>query len=145
MAPIKIRNLREAELRDLRELWTRAGLGFRPKGRDSMSNLRRQRRDDPSLFLGAFDGKRMIGAVIASDDGRKAWINRLAVSTEARGKGIGTELIRRCESTLRRRGRHIFCVHIEHDNPESMKLFETNGYKRETEIFYFTKRDTKEY
>ena len=145
MTCIRMRPLKETELEDLRELWIESGLSFKPKGRDSKSNLRTQRNRDPSLFVGAFDGKRMLGAVIASDDGRKAWINRLAVVPDARGRGIATALIEHCEGILRRRGRHIFCVHIEHDKSESMRLFETCGYKREKEIFYYTKRDTKNY
>jgi len=145
MTHIKMRPLKESELEDLGNLWAASGLSFKSKGRDSRSNLRRQRKEDPSLFVGAFEGKKMLGAVIASDDGRKAWINRLAVGPDARGKGVAKALIRHCEEKLRSRGRHIFCVHIEHDNVESMKLFEKEGYRREDLIFYYTKRDSKDY
>jgi len=145
MTDIKIRPLKESELKGLSKLWTESGIHFKVRGRDSPPNLRRQRRSDPELFVGAFEGKKMLGAVIASDDGRKAWINRLSVVPEARGRGIATALIRHCERTLRRRGRHIFCVHIEHDNPESMYLFKKEGYDREDLIFYYTKRDSKDY
>lgn len=145
MTDIEIRPLKESELKVMGKLWTESGLHFKVRGRDSPPNLRRQRRSDPDLFVGAFEGKKMLGAVIASDDGRKAWINRLAVAPEARGRGIATALIRHCERTLRRRGRHIFCVHIEHDNPESMYLFKKEGYDREDLIFYYTKRDSRDY
>lgn len=145
MTGIKIRPLKESELPRLRELWIASGLSFKPKGRDSPSNLRQQRRNDPAMFVGAFEGQKMLGAVIASDDGRKAWINRLGVMPDARGRGIATALIKHCEKVLRRRGRRIFCVHIEHDNPESMRLFAKEGYHKEDLIFYFTKRDSKDY
>jgi len=145
MKDVKIRPLKESELTRLYELWTTAGLHFKSKGRDSMSNLRRQRKADPSLFVGAFEGSSLVGAVIASDDGRKAWINRLAVTPQARRKGVGTLLVRHCELILRKRGRGIFCVHIEDDNPESVRLFAKEGYSRELNIFYYTKRDSKDY
>lgn len=145
MRAAKIRPLKESELVELRSLWTDSGLHYRAKGRDSLPSLRKQRKSDPPLFVGAFDGDKMVGAVIASDDGRRAWINRLAVAPEARGRGIATALIRHCEKVLRRRGRHLFCVHIEHDNPESMKLFTKEGYKRENLIFYYAKREREDY
>ena len=87
----------------------------------------------------------MVGAAIASDDCRKGWINRLAVHPKARGKGIGGSLIRYCEGILRKRGRLLFCVHIEDYNKESMEVFGHHGYKKEEGIFYFTKRESDDY
>lgn len=142
---LKIRPLKSNELVSLRRLWAESGLPFKPKGRDSMENLRRQRLRDPRLFVGAFDGNKMVGAVLASDDGRKGWINRLAVVPDARGKGAATQLIRHCEGIFRKRGRRLFCVHIEAYNTESIALFEREGYAKEEEIFYFTKREREDY
>jgi ribosomal protein S18 acetylase RimI-like enzyme len=145
MNKITIRPIKESELTVLVGLWVESDLHYKVKGRDSTANLKRQRKDDPDLFVGAFEGKRMVGAAIASDDGRKAWINRLAVLPEARRKGVASMLIRHCEDVLRQRGRHIFCVHIEHDNPESMRLFDKVGYRREDQIVYYTKRESDDY
>jgi ribosomal protein S18 acetylase RimI-like enzyme len=133
------------ELASLRALWTESGLPSRPKGRDSLANLRRQRLRDPELFVGAFIDQKLVGAVIASDDGRKGWINRLAVAPDARRRGIGTLLIRHCEDILRSRGRPLFCALIEAYNHESMRLFEHAGYIKEKDIFYYTKRENVEF
>lgn len=141
----KLRALRPAEIELLGKLWTAAGLPFRPKGRDSLKNLRRQRLRDPQLFVGAFQGSTLIGAVIASDDGRKGWINRLAILPSARGRGIATMLVRHCEDILKKRGRLLLCVHIEAYNTESLKLFKHLGYNKEEDIFYCTKRTDSHY
>jgi GNAT superfamily N-acetyltransferase len=82
---------------------------------------------------------------LCSDDGRKGWINRLAVLPEYTGKGIATALINQSEKALGRRGMHIFCIHIEGDNADSMRLFENAGYHRELDIFYYTKRERSTY
>lgn len=140
-----LRPIKPGELQILRGLWKEAGLPSRPKGRDSLANLRKQRLRDPELFVGAFTEGRLVGAAIASDDGRKGWINRLAVSPKARGRGVGGLLIRYCENILRKRGRLLFCVHIESYNKESMQVFEHYGYRKEEDIFYFTKRESDEY
>jgi len=142
---VTVRPLRESELNALVRVWKISGLPYRAKGRDSLASLRRQRSSDPELFVGAFEERKLVGTVIASDDGRRAWINRLAVIPEARGRGIATVLIRYCEKVLRRRGRRLFCVHIDHDNPESMNLFAKEGYRREELIFYYAKRDREDY
>jgi ribosomal protein S18 acetylase RimI-like enzyme len=140
-----LRPLKAKELASLITLWKEAGLPSRPRGRDSLSNLRRQRLRDPELFVGAFIGSRLVGAAIASDDGRKGWINRLAVAPGARRRGIATLLTRHCEDILRSRGRPLFCALIEAYNHESMKLFEHLGYCKEEDIFYYTKREDAQF
>lgn len=142
---LRIRNLKSSELNAMRRIWTAAGLSFKPSGRDSPERLSKQLKASPSLFLGAFLDGRLVGVALCSDDGRKGWINRLAVLPQFAGRGIATALIGQSEKALRKRGVHIFCVHIEGDNEESMRLFERAGYQREMDIYYYTKREKKGY
>jgi ribosomal protein S18 acetylase RimI-like enzyme len=142
---ISFRAMLESELGELLELWTEAGLPYRPQGRDSMPNLKAQLKAAPDLFIGAFSKGRLLGAVIASDDGRKGWINRLAVHPSARNTGIGKGLVRACEDALRRRGRELFAVLVERDNEGSMEFFEKIGYKFEEDILYYTKRERESF
>lgn len=140
-----IRQLTESELRDMVELWKRARLSFRPKGRDRISSLRLQLSRDPEMFVGAFADGKMIAAAIGSDDGRRAWINRLAVDPSHRRKGVALAMIEHFERVFRRRGRRLFCAHIEADNRPSMRLFEKAGYRRQTHIIYYAKRERPDY
>ena len=142
---IVIRPLTSSEIPRMVALWKESGLLFKPKGRDRIEALQKQRRRDPGLFIGAFVGGEIVGSVIASDDGRRGWINRLVVLPSSRGKGVAKALIKAAERALRKRGRHLFCIHIESDNEPSMRLFETAGYTREMEILYFTKRERQSY
>jgi ribosomal protein S18 acetylase RimI-like enzyme len=142
---LRIRPLTAAELRGMVDLWRRSKLSYRPKGRDGMRALLSQREMAPELFIGAFLGGRLVGSVIASDDGRRGWINRLAVLPDARRMGVAKALIEAAENALRKRGRHLFCTHVESDNDPSMRLFEKAGYNRENEIIYYTKREWKSY
>ncbi|HEX7393200.1 MAG TPA: GNAT family N-acetyltransferase [Thermoplasmata archaeon] len=142
---LRIRPLRKDELTLMLDVWTRAGLPYRPRGRDSMSNLARQLKQNPESFIGAFVDGDLIGVTIISDDGRKGWINRLAVVPEGRGRGIARRLIRYSEDLLRKRGRRLFCVQIESYNKSSMELFKKAGYSKEEDILYFTKRELKSY
>ncbi len=137
-----VRPLRESELDAMTKVWVEAGLPYRPTGRDSLENLRQQRAAYPDLFIGAFEGDKLVGAAIASDDGRKGWINRLAVLPGAQKKGVGRAIVDECEKALRKRGRGVFSILIEGDNPASEVLFLNMGYKRENDIIYYAKRDS---
>ncbi len=142
---IHFRPLKAKELEAMRRVWTASGLPFKPRGRDSPERLAKQLKDKPTLFIGAFSDGRLVGVSLCSDDGRKGWINRLAVLPEFSRRGIASALIAKSEKALRGRGVHIFCTHIEGYNEDSMRLFEKAGYHRELEIFYYTKRERDTY
>ena len=142
---VVVRPLRESELDSMVKVWASSGLPCRSRGRDSIRALKIQRKARPELFIGAFEYGTLVGVALVSDDGRKGWINRLAVMPEAQGKGIARRLILESENALRARGRRLFCVQIESYNKASIELFERAGYKKEDDIFYFTKREVKSY
>ncbi|MCK7482348.1 MAG: GNAT family N-acetyltransferase [Candidatus Moduliflexus flocculans] len=72
-----------------------------PKGRDSLENIVRQiglaERPLPRR-RGRGEG-RVVGTVLATHDGRKGWINRVAVDATLRKKGLGARLVRRGRTT----------------------------------------------
>jgi len=123
------------------DLWKQAGLEYRPNGRDSKLSIVIQMSMDPELFLGAFEDGRLIGSVIATFDGRRGWINRLAIVPEERRKGVAKALIARAEKLLRQRGAMIIGAHVERENTASLRLFENSGYSSRSDIVYMSKRD----
>ena len=123
-------------------LFSRAGLPFKPKGRDSEASVTRQMMANPDFFLGAFKDGRLIGTVVLSSDMRKGWINRLAVDPDYRHHGAAKALIEESEKTLRNHGLKIFCSLIEGPNKASKALFKKCGYTEHTDISYFSKRDS---
>ena len=65
---LSVRPLKVTELKEMVRIWIDSGLPRRSTGRDSMANLKEQWRASPELFLGAFDGDKLVGVVIVSDD-----------------------------------------------------------------------------
>ncbi len=125
-------------------VWKESGLSHRPKGRDSRKEIERQISEFGDLFIGAFQDDELIGVIMGTDDGRKGWINRLAVLPEHRGMGVGLELIRAVELALRKRNRKIISVLIEMPNDPSISLFRRAGYEEWKGMAYLSKRDDPE-
>jgi len=136
-------NIRELTIDDydaLCALWEEAGLPFRPNGRDQRDRIAREIEGPCSVFLIAEDEGNLVGAILGTHDGRKGWINRLAVSPRHRRKGIATSLVAAVEQRLDDLGVEIFAGQIEDWNESSMIFFERLGYTRHDDIIYYTKR-----
>ena len=144
LGEVRIRPLQEKEISPMLELWRKAALAFRPRGRDTLGNLKAERRKTPDLFWGAFDKGRIVGSILGTFEGenRKGWLNRLAVHPSYRRKGIGKALIAACEKALKERGVKIVACLVVEDNEASARLIEACGYVRLPYIRYYTKRES---
>lgn len=141
---MQIRRLAFNNYQDLISLWLKAGLPFKPKGRDSPESIAKQMEANPDFFIGAFEEDKLVGAAIISSDMRKGWINRLAVDPNFRSRGVAKALIAEAEKVLRKHDIQIFCVLIEDYNTASKTLFKKCGYIEHRDIIYFSKRDNDE-
>lgn len=140
----KYRRLRQGDVRAMLDLWKECDLFVREKGRDSPRRLRAEMKENPGGFIGAFEGDELVGVILATSDGRKGWINRLAVSPRHRRKGIGLVLIRKAEKELSRRGMILLTALIDEGNKESFTLFEKAGYDTRRDIVYMRKELKKD-
>jgi ribosomal protein S18 acetylase RimI-like enzyme len=125
-------------------LWTMAGLSFRPRGRDSKTAIKAEMSANPDFFVGAYEDGHLIALAILSSDHRKGWINRLAVDPDHRHKGVAKALISESERILRKTGIRMFCALIDEDNVASQSLFKACGYDEQRGIIYFSKRQNAE-
>ncbi len=137
---VHIRELRRDDYDPLIALWEAAGLPFRPRGRDRRDRIAREIAATSSIFLAAEGDGRLIGAVLGTHDGRKGWINRLAVHPDARGRGVGAALVAEVERRLDGLGIEIVTCLIETWNHDSMAFFERLGFLPHRDIVYYAKR-----
>lgn len=139
MENLIIRTLKSDDLLDVHALWKEAGLLFRPMGRDSLSRIGQEIRETRNFVLGAYLGHALVGVALGSDDGRKGWINRVAVRPAYRKQGIAHMLIAHCEKIFQTRGLGLVCCLIDEENTPSLELFNKEGYKLHREILYLKK------
>jgi len=99
---------------------------------------------NPSFFLGACDGNRLVGTVVASYDYRRGWINRLVVDPKYRRGGVAQKLIAAAEKALRKKGARIIGAQVDKSNVASLSLFKKCGYVEHRDVVYLSKRDSGE-
>lgn len=124
-------------------LWERSGLPFERDGRDSRTSIERQMFDDHIAIITLKDQGRLIGVIIASSDGRKGWINRLAVDPDFRGRRLAARLIEAAEEKLAEMGVSVIGGLIEDQNFPSMAAAKYCGYEGWEHVVYFRKKLTK--
>ncbi len=139
-----IRDFKIGDYEQVINLWQLSHLPLKPQGRDSRAQLEQQIKLDQTIFLVAEKEGRIIGTVLATHDGRKGWINRLAVEPAYRRQGLGKLLIKRAEEELEKKGLPMFAALIEENNLASINLFAEVGYEPHPEIKYFTKKNFPE-
>jgi ribosomal protein S18 acetylase RimI-like enzyme len=87
---------------------------------------------------------RLVGVVLGTHDGRKGWINRLAVAPAYRRRGIAGLLVGELETRLEALGLEIVAALIESENRASLEFFRAIGYLHDPEIEYVSKRRSPE-
>ena len=137
---VQIRDFQIEDYDNLISLWKKAKLEHKAKGRDRREKIEKELKESPSFILVAeVDGK-LVGSVLGSHDGRKGWLNRLAVAPEYRKKSIARKLVNEAEKKLEESGIEIIACLIEGWNTQSMKVFEKLGYEIYPDVAYYTKR-----
>ena len=77
---ITIRKFRITDYEDVVRLWSETGIHYKPNGRESLSRMEKEIQTGQAIFLVALADKRIVGVVLGTHDGRKGWINRLAMA-----------------------------------------------------------------
>ncbi len=139
-AEMTIRQFTMNDYPAVRDLWTQAGLPFRPLGRDRDDRVAAEITRDTAVFLVAETGGRLAGVVFGTHDGRRGWINRLAVAPDFQRRGVARRLVREVERRLEALGLEITSALIESDNEASLGFFAAIGYVRGDDVEYFSKR-----
>jgi len=125
----------------LTELWEKAHLPYKPEGRDSFEHIKKEMlHNSQEVFLLGYMGEKAVATVLVTHDGRKGWINRLAVIPDFQHMGIGRKMVDMGEVWLIEQGIGIFACMIESYNEASFQAFQKMGYQPFEGIHYLTKR-----
>jgi len=137
---IVIRKFKMEDYKVLIAFWNNAKLPYKLNGRDSHDKIERELKQKNTIFLVAELQGNLVGSVFGTHDGRKGWINRLAVDPNFRKQGIARMLVTDVENRFSELGIDIVACLIEDWNTKSMQAFKRLGYNKHSDITYFTKR-----
>lgn len=114
-------------------LWRKAGLILSLS--DTSEGLKKKLKRDSELFFVAEEDHHIIGVVMGSYDGRRGWINHLAVDPEYQGRKIGQAMIMELEKRFKKEGCEKVNLLIEPSNKGVQSFYEKQAYKRDELIF----------
>jgi ribosomal protein S18 acetylase RimI-like enzyme len=138
--PIEFCVLEGSDYNQIVELWRRAGLTIRAEGRDSAGAFARQMGWGVQRVVGLRECECLVAVAVLTHDGRKGWINRLAVDRAYRRHGLAQRLIVEAERWFTQElGLEVWAALIERENTASQALFERMGYGR-YDLVYVSKR-----
>jgi ribosomal protein S18 acetylase RimI-like enzyme len=120
---IIIREFHLSDYDSVLKLWDEAGLTFRPQGRDSRQRIGKELRQGHSIFLVAEAKDNIVGTLLGTQDGRKGWLNRLAVAKGFRKQGLARQLVTEVESRFDKLSLDVIACLIEGENTTSMEVF----------------------
>ncbi len=140
---ITIREFRIDDYDNIIELWENAGIHYKPNGRESRARMEKEIKSRQAVFLVAAADNRIVGVVLGTHDGRKGWINRLAVAKRFRRQNIAAKLVSAVEARLNKLGIEIISCLIEPENEISRQFFNQLGYTK-VPVEYYSKKQSSD-
>lgn len=125
-----IETLTPGEYAEVLTLWELAGLPARPEGRDAPAAFEKQHESGLQRAIGIRSAGQLVAVAILTHDGRKGWINRLAVDPAVRRSGYASALVEEAERWFNEElGVKVSSALIHSHNDASRALFAELGYE----------------
>ena len=134
---ITIRSLAIADYDDVLALWSSTS-GMCLREADSREAIARYLERNPGFSFVAFVDGQCVGAILGGHDGRRGYLQHLAVAEGFRRQGLGTRLFRCCVEALGRDGiakTHLFVLN---ENELGLGFWQRAGCERRGDVVLFS-------
>ncbi len=123
-----------ADYPEVFELWDgMPGIGL--SSADSPEAVARYLERNPGFSHVARIEGRLVGAVLCGHDGRRGYLQHLAVAPDTRQKGIGRALVDRCINALAAEGITRCHIFVFTDNETGLGFWDSFGWFRRGDLF----------
>lgn len=129
---IEILELRIEDYDDAIALWNCEGVAIRDA--DSRENIERYLNRNQGLSFKAIKDDRLVGTILCGHDGRRGYINHLAVRDSDRTQGIGRKLVETSLCGLSKQGIKKCHLFVLLENIAAKKFWLTLGWKQREDI-----------
>lgn len=128
MQMIRIVTGEPGHFKQVLKLWEQSGIPMGPS--ESEAELARCVKLHPQLFLVALANGRVCGAVLGTFDGRRGYVNHLAVAKSFRRQGLGEELLEVLMNQMEKLRAVKVHLFIEPDNLQLTPFYEKRKFQR---------------
>ncbi len=130
---IDIRPMEHRHLPAVLDLWKKtAGVGLNEG--DDPAGLAAYLDRNPGLSLIATDGTQVVAAVLCGHDGRRGFLNHLAVLPEYRQRGLGRSMVERSLAGLRSAGIPKCSIFLYADNDSGEQFWQRCGWSVRSDL-----------
>ena len=119
------------------ELW-RSCEGLSIRDADSRAGVERYLARNPGLSFVAERGARIVGSIMAGYDGKRGYIQHLAVDESARRQGIASRLVGLSVDALKAEGIDKSHVHVLRNNRDGNACWSRLGWRRRSEVVMYS-------
>lgn len=133
-----IQDMTIADYDEVRALWSESE-GIDLSEADSRSAIARFLERNPGMSFVVRDDGNLVGAVLCGHDGRRGYIDNLAVRTSHRYQGIGRMLASRCVYQLIQIGIHKWNLFVREDNQDAIAFWRKLGWHQRVELLTMSK------
>jgi len=129
------------DLDDVLALWSQTnGVGLNES--DTPDQLRAYLDRNPGLSRVARDGTRLVAAVLCGHDGRRGYLNHLAVLPEYRGRGMGRQIVETCLGALTGLGILKCNIFLYADNEPGEQFWSRCGWTARSDLKVLQRKTT---
>jgi ribosomal protein S18 acetylase RimI-like enzyme len=127
-----IRKYAGSDFDDVMALWKESGL--LAHGADYALDIRKKMEFQPELFFVAEESGKIIGSVMVGYDGRRGWLNCLAVLPEYQKRGHGKELVEFGIGELKKLGCVKVNIQVRESNLGVVDFYSKLGFSKDRVI-----------
>ena len=125
------------------ELWLScAGMGLNNLD-DSKEGIQRFLSRNPDTCFVAQGEQKIVGVIIAGNDGRRGYIYHTAVDPECRHQGIATRLVNEAMAALKKLGINKTALVVFSKNESGNAFWEKSGFTSRDDLVYRNKTITE--
>ena len=129
-------NYREMELSDYKKiisLWE-SSEGVKVRDADTAAGIEKYLIRNQVLSFVAEDNNNIIGTIMSGHDGKRGYIQHLAVTPDQQKKGIATTLLSMAISALKKQGILKSHIHVLSNNEFAKNYWSNRGWNKRNDI-----------
>lgn len=119
------------------ELWSETP-GVRLNDTDTTEGLTRFLDRNPGLSFAVMDEGQLVGTLLCGHDGRRGYLQHMAVADAYRRLGLGRQLVESCLAALKEIDIHKCHVFVVRDNPFAGLFWERLGWVERDDVHIYS-------